>query len=148
MTLRIGIVGCGHIANVHAYSLAQLHAAGLVDAAITATFDHEVARAEKLARRHGGDPAPSLDALLAAVDVVWVCTWTSGHVEAVEAAAARGLPVFCEKPLAPTLADCERVAAALGRVPHQVGLVLRHAPVFRAVAELARELGASVRCSR
>jgi predicted dehydrogenase len=43
--------------------------------------------------------------------------------------------VFCEKPLAPTLDDCERVAAALARVPHQVGLVLRHAPVFRAAAE-------------
>jgi predicted dehydrogenase len=39
--------------------------------------------------------------------------------------------VFCEKPLAPTLADCEHVAAQLDRVPHQVGLVLRHAPVFR-----------------
>jgi predicted dehydrogenase len=139
MTLRIGFVGCGHIANVHAYSLAQLHAAGLVDASITATFDVDETRAEKLARRHGGTAARSLDALLDGVDVVWICTWTSAHRVAVEAAAARGLAVFCEKPLAPTLADCEQVAAALERVPHQVGLVLRHAPVFRAVAELAHD---------
>ena len=50
-------------------------------------------------------------------------------------AVARGLPVFCEKPLAPTLADCRAIADALSRVPHQVGLVLRHAAVFRNVAE-------------
>jgi predicted dehydrogenase len=47
--------------------------------------------------------------------------------------------VFCEKPLAPTLGECEHVAGLLDRVPHQVGLVLRHAPVFRAAAE---EIGA------
>lgn len=139
MTIRrIGIVGCGHIANVHAYSLAQLRAGGLVDAEITATYDRDAARAERLARRHGGVARPSLDALLDGVDVVWVCTWTSGHLAAVEAAAARGVAVFCEKPLAPSLAQAEQVAAALARVPHQVGLVLRHAPVFAAAAELAR----------
>jgi predicted dehydrogenase len=49
---------------------------------------------------------------------------------------ARHLPVFCEKPLAPTLADCHRIADLLGQVPHQVGLVLRHAPVFRNLAAI------------
>ena len=34
---------------------------------------------------------------------------------------------------------CERLADVLARVPHQVGLVLRHAPVFRAAAELVAE---------
>jgi predicted dehydrogenase len=45
------------------------------------------------------------------------------------------LPVFCEKPLAPTLGECRRLAGLLEHVPHQVGLVLRHAPVFRAIAD-------------
>src|SRR5262249_58072083 len=53
-----------------------------------------------------------------------------------EAGFDRSLAVSCEKPLAPTLAEAERLATALGRVPHQVGLVLRHAPVFRAAADL------------
>jgi predicted dehydrogenase len=56
----------------------------------------------------------------------------------VHAAVAAGRPVFCEKPLAPTLAECEAVAVDLRRVPHQVGLVLRHAPVFRAAADAVR----------
>jgi predicted dehydrogenase len=132
---RIGLVGCGHIGTVHAYALQQLADAGLVDARLTSTFDTDPARAARLARHHGGAPARSLAELLDQVDVVWVCTWTAGHLEAVEGAVERSLPVFCEKPLAPTLADCERVAATLHRVPHQVGLVLRWAPVFSALAE-------------
>ena len=77
-----------------------------------------------------GARLPASTTLLDAVDVVWVCTWTAAHLAAVEAAADRGLPVFCEKPLAPTLDAATRVTRALERVPHQVGLVLRWAPVF------------------
>jgi len=136
MTIRVGLVGCGHIGTVHAYALQQLTENRLVDAALTATFDTDPERAARVARHHGGAPVASLNALLGAVDVVWVCTWTAGHLEAVEGAAARGLPVFCEKPLAPTLPECEKVAAALERVPHQVGLVLRWSPVFAGLAEI------------
>ena len=50
-------------------------------------------------------------------------------------------PVFCEKPLAPTLADCLEIAALLEQVPHQVGLVLRHAPVFRPWPRPSRRAG-------
>jgi predicted dehydrogenase len=128
--IRIGLVGCGHIGTVHAYALQALTNAGLVDAALVSTFDDDADRAVKIARRHGGEPASSVDALLDGVDVVWVCTWTSGHLATVEAAAERGLAIFCEKPLAPNLDDATRVTRALERVPHQVGLVLRWAPVF------------------
>ena len=133
--IRIGLVGCGHIGTVHAIALQQLADAELVDARVTATFDDDPERAVKVARRHGGEPRGALDELLDDVDVVWVCTWTAAHLAEVEAAADRGLPIFCEKPLAPDLAAATRVAAALERVPHQVGLVLRWAPVFRNIAE-------------
>lgn len=136
MTIRIGMVGCGHIGTVHAYALQQLSEHGLIDASLAATFDSDPERAARVAHHHGGEPAESLDALLDEVDVVWVCTWTAGHVEAVGLAAERGLPVFCEKPLAPTMPECEKVAAALERVPHQVGLVLRWSPVFAKAAEI------------
>ncbi|MCZ7536445.1 MAG: Gfo/Idh/MocA family oxidoreductase [Acidimicrobiia bacterium] len=133
--MRIGLAGCGLIGSVHAYALQQLAENGLVEAELASTFDTDRERAERVARSHGGRAVGSLDELLDGVDVVWICTWTAGHLEAVEAAAERGLPVFCEKPLAPTLDLCERAAAALERVPHQVGLVLRWSPVF---AEMGR----------
>ncbi|HEY3721995.1 MAG TPA: Gfo/Idh/MocA family oxidoreductase [Acidimicrobiia bacterium] len=134
--LRIGLIGCGHIGTVHSFALRQLADAGLLDADITATFDTDPERARRIAEPNGATQAESMDALLDGVDVAWICTWTSGHLPAIEAAVARGLPVFCEKPLAPTLHDCRRIADLLARVPHQVGLVLRHAPVFRNVAEI------------
>jgi predicted dehydrogenase len=134
--MRIGLVGCGHIGTVHAYVLQQLSEAKVIDAALTATFDADPERAEKVARRHGGEPAASIAELVAGVDVVFVCTWTSAHLEAVELAVEAGRPVFCEKPLGPDLATAERVAALLERVPHQVGLVLRSSPVFQRAADI------------
>jgi predicted dehydrogenase len=149
--IRIGLVGCGHIGTVHAVALQQLTDAGLVDARLTATFDDDADRAAKVARHQGGEPHDTLDGLLDEVDVVWVCTWTAAHLAAVEAAADRALPIFCEKPLAPDLDTATSVAAALERVPHQVGLVLRWAPVFRnltdavASGEYGRVLAAVMR---
>jgi myo-inositol 2-dehydrogenase / D-chiro-inositol 1-dehydrogenase len=134
--LRIGLIGCGHIGTVHSYALRQLADAGLVDADITSTYDTDADRARRLAEPNDATPARSLDALLDDVDVAWICTWTDGHLPAVEAAVGRGLAVFCEKPLAPTLPECRRIAELLATVPHQVGLVLRHAPVFRNLAEI------------
>jgi predicted dehydrogenase len=136
--IRIGLVGCGHIGTLHSYVIKKLVDAGLVDAKLTATYDVDPERAARAATHHDARPEPSLDDLVADVDAVWVCTWTAGHREAVELAADAGRAVFCEKPLAPTYAECERVVAALARVPHQVGLVLRRAPVFAHAAALVQ----------
>jgi predicted dehydrogenase len=133
MTIRIGFVGCGHIASVHSLAIRGLGDAGIVDARVVAAYDSDRGRAARLAAPHDAVVADEIESLLDACDVVWVCTWTSEHLQVVRAAVARGRSVFCEKPLAPTLAECEEVAALLRQVPHQVGLVLRHAPVFRSL---------------
>ena len=135
MTVRVGLVGCGFIGFIHSYTLHLLTEHGVVDAAVVATFDADPERAASFAAVHGATACADLDDLVDRVDAVWVCTWTAAHLDVVAAAVARGRAVFCEKPLAPTLADCERVATLLETVPHQVGLVLRSAPVFEALAE-------------
>src|SRR5207237_5047420 len=66
---------------------------------------------------------------------VWGRPRTPGHPPVVAAAVDRRGAVFCEKPLGPTIEECEEIAGLLDQVPHQVGLVLRYAPVFRAAAE-------------
>jgi UDP-N-acetyl-2-amino-2-deoxyglucuronate dehydrogenase len=145
VTVRVGLVGCGLIGFVHSFTLRLLAEHDLVDAEVTATYDPQRDRARAFAAAHEGAVAcPDLDTLVDQVDVLWVCTWTAAHREAVEAGAARGRAVFCEKPLAPTLAECEAVAALLAPLPHQVGLVLRTAPVFQALADAVhgREYGA------
>jgi predicted dehydrogenase len=127
----IGIVGTGLMGGHHLWVLQQLARTGLIDAEVTCVFDADHARAADT----GLPVADSLEALVEAVDVVWVTTWTSGHLEPVRVAAAAGRAVFVEKPLAPTLAECEELADALRGTPHQDGLVLRHAPAYAWVAE-------------
>ena len=139
MTTRIGIVGCGFIANLHSRSLKGLIGGGLADAQVVATCDADLGRAEAFARPHEAELATTdPDAVLAAVDAVWICTPTSSHRELLERAAAAGLAIFCEKPLAPNLADAEAMAATVERtgVVNQVGLVLRTSPVFLALREV------------
>ncbi len=130
--IRIGLVGCGHIGTVHAVALQQLADADLIDAELTATFDDDADRAAKVARHHGGEPVATLDARCSTPST-W-CGSARGrpaHLAAVEAAADRGVAIFCEKPLAPDLADCDACRPTRSNAcPHQVGLVLRWAPVF------------------
>ncbi len=133
--IRVGLIGCGFIGTVHSFALQKLTRAGLVDARVVATFDSDAGRAATIAAHHGAESCRDLSTLLDDVDVAWICTWTAAHREAIESAVARERAVFCEKPLAPNLAEAERIAASLQCVPHQVGLVLRHAPVFRALAD-------------
>jgi UDP-N-acetyl-2-amino-2-deoxyglucuronate dehydrogenase len=134
--MRIALIGCGHIGTVHSFALKQLFDVGEIEARVVTTYDPDASRAEQMAAPHGATAVAGIEEACDGADVAWICTWTAAHLPAVEAAVARGMPVFCEKPLAPTLADCEAVAALLRTVPNQVGLVLRHAPVFATVAEI------------
>jgi len=134
--IRVGIAGCGFIGTIHSFTLKALIEAEVVDAAVTSVYDPDHDRAIRFARVHGAAVAAGPDELLDGVDAVWICTWTAAHLAWVQAAAQKGIAVFCEKPLAPTLRDAEAVAAAAMPVRHQVGLVLRHAPVFTTLAGL------------
>jgi predicted dehydrogenase len=128
VTVRIGFLGGGLIATYHGKSLRRSGA----DAVIAAVYDADLERTASFARASGAEPMDSEEAVLDAVDAVYVCTWTSEHPRLVAAAVERGLPVFCEKPLATTLdaarAMAEGVQAA--GVINQVGLVLRSSPAF------------------
>ncbi|HLN41446.1 MAG TPA: Gfo/Idh/MocA family oxidoreductase [Acidimicrobiales bacterium] len=144
--VRIGFVGTGVIAWAHAIGLQAMIRAGVLDAAVVAVHDLDDERAAGFAAVNGAAVVPGVAEVLESCDAVWVCTPTSAHRAVVEAAAARGLPVFCEKPLAPDLAGAEALAATVAGagVPAQVGLVLRSAPVFRALRDVlaSGELGA------
>lgn len=135
MTVRIGFLGAGLIATYHGKSL---HGSG-ADHVIAAVHDPDASRCEAFAQASGATAMATPEAVLDAVDAVYVCTWTSEHARWVEAAAERGLAVFCEKPLDTTLAGArhmyETVRAA--GVINQVGLVLRSSAPF---LELAHQL--------
>lgn len=123
MTTRVGFLGGGLIARYHAFMLKLSE----VDCRLDLVFDPDTEKVQTFIRETGAELAGSEEAVLDAVDAVYVCTWTSEHPRLVAAAAERGLPVFCEKPLAvdlPTALGMVDVVERTG-VVNQVGLVMR-----------------------
>jgi myo-inositol 2-dehydrogenase/D-chiro-inositol 1-dehydrogenase len=109
--IRIAVVGVGRMGLTHAENLAHRVRGGKLVAVTTSSAE----RAAE-ARACCGDVAvyPTLEALLAAggLDAVCISSSTSAHADNVVACTQAGLHIFCEKPLALTLADCERAIAA------------------------------------
>ncbi|MGH9018743.1 MAG: Gfo/Idh/MocA family protein, partial [Acidimicrobiales bacterium] len=127
MAVRVGFLGAGFIAKVHASllrSCPEVEWAGV--------YDVDRSRAEALAEKTGARVCADEDTVLSGCDAVFICTWTSEHARLVSLAAARGLAIFCEKPLATDLAGATDMAAVVRRagVVNQVGLVLRFSPAF------------------
>ena len=143
--LSIGFAGAGLIAWAHAMGLQAMIQAGIIDAGVTAVYEIDGARSQGFAAFNAATAVASLAELVESCDAIWVCTPTAAHLDAVEEVARRGRALFCEKPLGTNLDQARQIAGITSRaaIPAQVGLVLRHAPVFRALRELVRsgELG-------
>jgi myo-inositol 2-dehydrogenase/D-chiro-inositol 1-dehydrogenase len=132
--IKIGFLGAGYIAGVHAAILAS-------DERVEVASVHDVVRerAEQLAKTSGAGLAHSSSEVLAVCDAVYITTPNTTHDELAIVAAEAGNHVFCEKPMASNLADAQRVlqAAEKSKFVFQVGHNRRFAPVY---AELKRML--------
>lgn len=123
MTLRVGLVGCGDIAEIHLDAV--LAAEGAVPVGVCDV--HEGRRAAAAAR--AGCPGyPELDALLDAArpDVVHVCTPHHTHAGLAARCLERGVSVLLEKPLASTVADGERLVRAAAASPAVFGVCFQN----------------------
>jgi predicted dehydrogenase len=134
--LGIGILGAGNFAGKHLRAIDGLQ---------------DRARVVKAARR-SAEPWPQaeergielvdVDALLGAddVDAVAVCVPNGLHAQFVTAALEAGKHVFCEKPLATTVEDADRLIA-LAREKQRVlmvGHLTRHTASYAAVSDVLR----------
>jgi predicted dehydrogenase len=135
--MRVGFLGAGLIATFHSK---MLRASG-EPFERAGVYDPDAARAEQFALASGSIACRTEEEVLDSCDAVYVCTWTSEHPRLVDLAAERGLAVFCEKPLATTLAGARAMAdrVADAQVPNQVGLILRRSPAFTLLRRLAHE---------
>ncbi|MDX6300898.1 MAG: myo-inositol 2-dehydrogenase / D-chiro-inositol 1-dehydrogenase [Nocardioidaceae bacterium] len=120
--MRVGLAGAGRIGAFHASTLAAL--GDVEQVVITDVVPHTASR---LAEEKGYESSPDLEDLLSRVDAVVIATSTSGHAPTLRAALAAKVSVFCEKPVAASLAETvelvELVEAA--EVPVQVGFQRR-----------------------
>ena len=134
--LKIGFLGAGYIAGVHASILAR-------DGRVQISTVHDIVehRAEQLARSVGAAVAQSVAEVLLTCDAIYVTTPNTQHTELAILAAKEGKHVFCEKPMATSLADARRVMEAAeksGKV-FQVGHNRRFAPVYTELKRMLTE---------
>ncbi|MGE5673397.1 MAG: Gfo/Idh/MocA family protein, partial [Mycobacterium leprae] len=138
MKVRVGLVGAGHMGEVHGRLLA-----GDDRVELAGVFDPCQERAERLAATLGTAAVRSLGGLLdRECTALYVLSPNTRHREPVLAALARGVHVFSEKPMATSLAEAEEIRQAVAASPglvYQLGLNRRFAPVYQAIKEICDE---------
>ena len=133
--IGFGFVGAGEIAIASASALR-----GVAGARLVRTTDARLDLAASLTDAYGGQPAESLDELLAdpSVDAVYICTPHALHRQQAELAARAGKHVFIEKPMGVSpdeawaiVETCHRYGVACG-----VPFVARYAPAYQEAKRL------------
>jgi UDP-N-acetylglucosamine 3-dehydrogenase len=131
----VAVIGCGGMGRSHAGYFASLP-----DVEVVACADSNPDAAQRLAAQHNARTYADAQQLLddPRVNIVVICTPTALHAGLIEGAARRGKHVFCEKPIARTLADARRAidAAKASGVKLMIGHVLRFFPEYAAAKRL------------
>lgn len=129
--VRLGLVGCGRIAQAYLDAIAGVPTAELC-AVVDAHEPAALAAAERGACRAFTDPYDP--ALLAAVDAVIVCTPPATHAALTTHFLERDLHVLCEKPLTLDIASARRLVDLAAAQRRQ----LLMASKFRYVADVVQ----------
>ena len=131
--LRIAIIGTGHRAWAHINVIKT----GKVDVEIVALADPTPEFRDSAATLAGSPAATYSDYRKMLDDVkdldgVLVVTPNFLHAEVAIAALEHGLHVLCEKPMATSVADANRMIAASQRAGKilQIGQQMRHTPLY------------------
>ena len=125
--LRVAILGAGSMGHTHATGWAA------TDAKVVGVVALDRGAAEEVAALCGAAVYQGLDAVLPQVDIVDICLPTYLHLEFTLKAAAAGKHIFCEKPIARTVEDGQKMIAACNAAGVRlfVGQVIRFFPQYR-----------------
>lgn len=140
--LRIAVLGCGRIGQMHAANVARHPRAKLAG-----VYDLHGPSAARVAQAQGVTAFASAKDVFAspAVDAVLIATATPTHADYIEMAVAAGKAALCEKPIDLSLARVNACAAKIkgSSLPIQLGFNRRYDPGHSAAraAMLAGEIG-------
>ena len=133
MGMHVALIGAGRIGTLHARLLSGTAGIDRVTVA-----DALPDRAASVAAGVGADTAPTIEAAMDRADAVVIAAATDAHAELIRAAIGRGLPTFCEKPLALDLHDSIALANEIERsgAPFQLGFQRRFDAGYREARRL------------
>jgi predicted dehydrogenase len=158
--MNVGIIGLGFMGATHA-----VRYSGMPDVSISAVCSRDEERLCGKFSRQGGNlglALPDLDLRHAAkyrdwkllvadptIEVVDVCSPSNLHSEMTVAALQAGKHVLCEKPMALTVEDCDRMIAAATEANKRlmIGHVLRFWPAYEYLKQWVQAEGAT-HCKR
>ncbi len=126
-TVRVGVVGAGHMGRNHCRVLATMRHVRLVG-----VTDLDAEAGQLVARHYDTTFFPALAQLLPVVDAVVIATPTPAHFPLAMQAMAAGVHLLIEKPIAATLSEAEALARAADEhgLVVQVGHIERFNPTY------------------
>lgn len=140
MDLQIGVIGLGAIGRDHVKRLSQR----ITGCKVVAVSEVNEAVGKEIAEQYGARFYADGEELInsPSVQAVMVTAWDPAHAQYVMASIKAGKPVFCEKPLATEVSECEEIVRAeqeLGRRVVQVGFMRRYDPGYQELKRAIQE---------
>jgi predicted dehydrogenase len=129
-TLRVGVIGVGHLGGLHTKMLAELP-----DVHLAGVLDLDRAKAERVAEEYHTVAFDTIPALLQHTDAVTIATTTSTHFGVAREVLLAGKHCFIEKPVTQTVEEADALCSmALDRgLVLQVGHIERFNPAILAL---------------
>ncbi|MCA1569928.1 MAG: Gfo/Idh/MocA family oxidoreductase [Chloroflexi bacterium] len=133
--MRVAQLGTGRIGAMHAEILARLVEPGSL---VVADVDTE--RAQAVAAAVGAEAA-DIGAAIEQADALVIAASSTAHPELIRAGIGRGIPIFCEKPLATNLDETQRLVDEIeaSGSPFQLGFQRRFDAAYREARRLVED---------
>ncbi|MCL2163090.1 MAG: Gfo/Idh/MocA family oxidoreductase [Oscillospiraceae bacterium] len=125
--MKIGIIGCGNMGQLHGTLINQNEAFKL-----TAVHDVVTDRGKLAAEKLGASFITDRDAFYDEVDMVFITVPNTFHAQLAIEALEHGKDVFVEKPLATNLEDAKKIRMVYKKTKNKmfIGYNRRFAPVY------------------
>lgn len=119
-TYKVGIVGLGKVAHLHAEALGEIEYAEF-----SAGCSRSLDKAGSFVSEYGAKPFDNITRMVReeGLDLVIICTPHPNHVEPTVEALEAGAHVLVEKPLASSLSDCDTMIGAAKRTGLKLGVI-------------------------
>ncbi|MBA7508209.1 Inositol 2-dehydrogenase/D-chiro-inositol 3-dehydrogenase [subsurface metagenome] len=136
--IRIGFIGTGEIANIHAECLTRMN-----NCSIVACYDIGLGSATSFSYKFGGNICSTSDEVIdnPNVDTVYICTHHDSHADLAISSLKKGKNVFLEKPLTLDSISAARVVAEyeLSHSKMAIGFNMRTTPSIMRFKQLMKQ---------
>ena len=129
-SVRVGVIGTGHLGSHHVKHFAKIKEATLVG-----VFDTDQNQSKKIAKKYNTESFSSLESLVKKTDAISVVTPTESHAKIALKCINSGKHVFVEKPMTKTISEADDLvsSAKKNNVILQIGHIERLNPALIAL---------------